>query len=277
LNKYPTSKAGTDLTKNQMVTLGAAKLWADGSIYVYTAWLSQPYHVTPEGKPHYRGYSRFKTKSQLVGMIKELHARGWQTAIHTSGDQATEEALEGWAAAQAAHYRADARHICNHAHLAREDQLDRMVELGISPSFFVTHTYFWGDRHRDIFVGNDRARRMCPCRTALDRGLKISLHNDTPVTPISPLMSVWSAVNRLSSSGAVMGSELRITVPEALRAVTLDAAWQNFEDNAKGSIEPGKLADFVILEENPFEVDPLKLKDIKVLETIVNGKTVYEA
>jgi predicted amidohydrolase YtcJ len=276
MDKYPTSKSGTDLTDNHMVTLGAAKLWADGSIYVYTAWLSQPYHITPEGKPHYRGYSRFKEKSQLLHMIQELHARGWQTAIHTIGDQATQDALDGWAAAQAAHPRADARHICNHAHLAREDQLDRMKELGISLSFFVTHTYFWGDRHWNIFVGPDRARRMCACRTALDRGLRISFHNDTPVTPISPLMSVWSAVNRLTTSDKEMGPELRISVPEALRAVTIDAAWQNFEEGIKGSIEVGKLADFVVLEDNPLEVDPWKIKDIKVLRTIVGGRTVFE-
>jgi predicted amidohydrolase YtcJ len=277
IDKYPTSTSGTDLTGNRMVTLGAAKLWADGSIYVYTAWLSQPYHVPPEGKPHYRGYSRFKKKSQLIHMIKELHQRGWQTAIHTIGDQAAEDALEGWAAAQSAHNRPDARHICNHAHLAREDQLDRMAELGITPSFFVTHTYYWGDRHWDIFVGPDRARRMCACRSALDRGLKISLHNDTPITPISPLMSIWSAVNRLSSSGREMGPELRISVQEALRAVTIDAAWQNFEEKFKGSIEVGKLADFVVLEDNPLETDPLKVKDIKVIQTIVGGQTVFEA
>lgn len=274
--KYPTSKSGTDLTNKHMVTLGAAKLWADGSIYVYTAWLSQPYHIVPEGQAHYRGYPRFEHKSQLINIVKELHAKGWQLAIHTIGDQATQDALDAWAAAQAAHPRADARHLCNHAHLAREDQLDRMKELGISPSFFVTHTYFWGDRHRNIFVGPDRARRMCPCRTALDRGLRISLHNDAPVTPVSPLMSIWSAVNRLTAGGDSMGPELRISVPEALRAVTIDAAWQNFEEEIKGSIEIGKLADFAVLEDNPLEVDPLKIKDIEVLQTIVGGQTVYE-
>ncbi len=274
--KYPTSKSGTDLTNKHMVTLGAAKLWADGSIYVYTAWLSQPYHIVPEGQAHYRGYPRFEHKSQLINIVKELHAKGWQLAIHTIGDQATQDALDAWAAAQAAHPRADARHLCNHAHLAREDQLDRMKELGISPSFFVTHTYFWGDRHRNIFVGPDRARRMCPCRTALDRGLRISLHNDAPVTPVSPLMSIWSAVNRLTTGGDSMGPELRISVPEALRAVTIDAAWQNFEEEIKGSIEIGKLADFAVLEDNPLEVDPLKIKDIEVLQTIVGGQTVYE-
>jgi hypothetical protein len=260
-----------------MVTLGAAKLWADGSIYVYTAWLSQPYHVTPPGKPHYRGYSRFREKSQLIDMITQLHKAGWQTAVHTIGDQATEDTLDAWTEAQSAYPRRDARHICNHCHLAREDQLDRMRELGVSPSFFVTHTYFWGDRHYNIFVGPDRARRMCACRTALDRGMRISLHNDTPVTPISPLMSIWSAVNRLTTSGREMGPELRITVPEALRAVTIDAAWMNFEEKIKGSIEAGKMADFAVLEENPLEVDPSEIKDIRVLKTIVGGRVVFEA
>jgi hypothetical protein len=277
MKRYPTSKSGTDLTGNGMVTLGAAKLWADGSIYVYTAWLSQPYHVTPRGRPHYRGYPRFKQKSQLIEMIKKLHAAGWQTVVHTIGDQATEDTLQAWAEAQAAHPREDARHICNHCHLTREDQLDRMKELGINPSFFVTHTYFWGDRHYNIFVGPDRARRMCACRTALDRGLKISLHNDSPVTPISPLLSVWSAVNRLTTSGMEMGPELRITVPEALRAVTIDAAWMNFQEGIKGSIMTGKLADFVVLHDNPLQIDPLKIKDIRVIRTIVGGRTVFEA
>jgi predicted amidohydrolase YtcJ len=152
-----------------------------------------------------------------------------------------------------------------------------MRALGITPSFFVTHTYFWGDRHRDIFVGPDRARRMCACRTALDRGLKITLHNDTPVTPISPLMSAWSAVNRLTTSGKEMGPELKISVTESLKALTIDAAWQNFEERIKGSIEPGKLADFVILKDNPLEIDPLKLKDIKIVQTIVGGKTIFNS
>ena len=277
MKKYPTSKSGTDLTTNGMVTLGGAKLWADGSIYVYTAWLSQPYHIAPPGKPHYRGYPRFKEKSQLIEMIKQLHAAGWQTIVHVIGDQAAEDTLEAWAEAQAANPREDARHIANHCHLTREDQLDRMKGLGVNPSFFVTHTYFWGDRHYNIFVGPDRARRMCACRTALDRGLKISLHNDCPVTPISPLMSVWSAVNRLTTSGMEMGPELKITVPEALRAVTIDAAWMYFQEGIKGSIEAGKLADLVVLEDNPLKIDPLRIKDIKVLQTIVGGRTVFMA
>jgi hypothetical protein len=275
--EFPSTRSGTDLSGDNMITLGAAKLWADGSIYVHTAWLSQPYHVTPEGQPHYRGFPRFKDKAQLTDMVKKLHAAGWQIAIHTSGDQAIQDSLDAWAEAQAETPRPDARHVSVHAHTAREDQLERMRELGISPSFFVTHTYFFGDRHWDIFLGPDRARRLTPCRTALDRGLRITLHNDAPVTPVSPLMSVWSAVNRLSSGGREIGPELKISVPEALRAVTMDAAWQNFQEGIKGSIEPGKLADLVMLEDNPLEVEPLRIKDIKVVRTIVGGRTVYQA
>ena len=183
---FPSTRSGTDLSGDHTITLGAAKLWADGSIYVRTAWLSQPYHVTPEGDPHYRGFPRFKDKGQLMDMVKRLHADGWQLAIHTSGDQAVQDTLDAWEAAQAAHPRTDTRHVSVHAHTAREDQLDRMRDLGVSPSFFVTHTYFFGDRHWDIFLGPDRARRLTPCRTALDRGLGITLHNDTPGHPHRP-------------------------------------------------------------------------------------------
>ena len=274
---YPTTTSGTDLSGEHMITLGAAKLWADGSIYVRTAWLSQPYHVTPARNPHYRGFPRFKEKSQLIGMVDKLHADGWQIAIHTSGDQAIQDALDAWEAAQARTPRTDTRHISVHAHTAREDQLDRMKHLGISPSFFVTHTYFFGDRHWEIFLGPDRARRLTPCRTALDRGIKITLHNDPPVTPISPLMSIWSAVNRLSAGGREMGPELKISVAEALRALTIDAAWQNFEEGIKGSIEPGKLADFVVLEEDPLTIEPLRIRDIRIVRTIVGGRTVFTA
>jgi len=276
MGAFPTTRSGTDLSGNHMITLGAAKLWADGSLYVRTAWLSQPYHVTPDGDPHYRGFPRFKDKAQLIDIVKKLHSDGWQIAIHASGDQAIQDTLDAWEAAQAQTPRVDARHVSVHAHTAREDQLDRMQALGISPSFFVAHTYFFGDRHWNVFLGPDRARRLTPCRTALDRGLRITLHNDPPVTPISPLMSMWSAVNRLSTSGKPMGPELRITAEEALRAITIDAAWQNFEEGIKGSIKPGKLADFVVLAENPLSVDPLKIKDIHVVRTIVGGKTVYE-
>ena len=131
-----------------------------------------------------------------------------------------------------------------------------MRELGVTPSFFVGHVYYWGDRHRDIFLGPERASRISPLRSALDRKLRFTLHDDTPVTPANPLMLVWDAVNRLTLAGQVLGAGQRIGALDALRAVTSDAAWQNFEDKRKGSIEPGKLADFVVLDRNPLAVPP---------------------
>jgi predicted amidohydrolase YtcJ len=159
--------------------------------------------------------------------------------------------------------------------MAREDQLSAMKAIGITPSFFVGHVYYWGDRHRDIFMGPRRAARISPLRSSVTRGIRFTVHDDTPVTPVNPLQLVWAGVNRLTKSNRVLGPHQRVNVREALRAVTIDAAWQNFEENIKGSIEKGKLADFVILAENPLAVKPATIKDIVVLETVVGGRTVY--
>ena len=158
--------------------------------------------------------------------------------------------------------------------MAREDQLDRMATLGVVPSFFVLHTYYWGDRHRDLFMGPERAARMIPVRGALDRGIRPTLHADSPIVPMEPLRIVWSAVNRLSSSGQVMGAAERVTPMEALAGVTIDAARQHGEQATKGSLEPGKLADLVILSSSPLE-NPSTIDQIEVIETIVGGETVY--
>ncbi|WP_300686859.1 amidohydrolase family protein, partial [uncultured Bilophila sp.] len=165
--------------------------------------------------------------------------------------------------------------IVIHCQTVREDQLDRIKRLGVVPSFFVVHTYFWGDRHYEIFLGPDRAERISPLRSAVRRGILFSNHNDTFVTPIDPLLSVWSAVNRRTSGGRTLGAGQTIPVMEALRSVTSWAAYQACEENIKGSLEAGKLADMVVLEENPLEVDPLTIKDIRVLATIVGDEIVY--
>lgn len=160
--------------------------------------------------------------------------------------------------------------------MARNDQLDRMKELGITPSFFVGHVYYWGDRHRDIFQGPERGSRISPLASALARAVTFTIHDDTPVTPVKPLQLVWDAVNRLTTSGQVLGPDERIGVEQALRAITIDAAWQNFEEKTKGSIEAGKLADLVVLAENPMTVESTHIRDIAVLETIVGGASVYK-
>jgi predicted amidohydrolase YtcJ len=160
--------------------------------------------------------------------------------------------------------------------MTRDDQLDRMKALGVIPSFFSLHTFYWGDRHRAIFMGPERAARMSPAAGARDRGIRFTIHADTPVVPMEPLRLVWSAVNRRTRSGFVVGPEQRIGVIEALRAVTIDAAYQHFEEAEKGSLEPGKLADLVILSRSPLE-DPGTIDRIQVLETIIGGRTLYRA
>jgi hypothetical protein len=150
-----------------------------------------------------------------------------------------------------------------------------MQELGITPSFFSAHTYYWGDRHRDIFMGPERAARMSPSRSALERDMRFSVHLDSPVVPMQPMLLLWSTVNRLSSSGAVIGAEQSIDPMQALRAVTIDAAWQVFQEDNRGSLEPGKWADLVLLSGDPL-ADPQRIRDIDVLETIVGGRTIYQ-
>lgn len=131
------------------------------------------------------------------------------------------------------------------------------------------------DRHRDIFLGAQRAARISPLASALSRGIRFTIHNDTPVTPVDPLLLVWASVNRLTKERKVLGPEQRIGVAQALRAVTVDAAWQNFEDDVKGSIEAGKYADFVVLDRNPLSAPASEIRNLAVTETIIGGVSVF--
>jgi predicted amidohydrolase YtcJ len=257
------------------IRVGAVKLIADGSIQGYTGYLREPYHVPPGDDPAYRGYPRIE-RDELVRDVRRFHEAGLQIAVHGNGDAAIDDILDAFEAAQRAHPRDDTRHIVIHAQMARDDQLDRMAALGVIPSFFSLHTFYWGDRHRRIFMGPARAARMSPARSAQERGIAFTIHADAPVVPMEPLRLVWSAVNRRTRSGFVLGEEQRITVLAALRALTIDAARQHFEEGEKGSLAPGKLADLVILSRSPLEA-PEEIDEIRVLETIVGGRTRFRA
>jgi hypothetical protein len=210
-------------------------------------------------------------------LARSWRAAGRQVAVHANGDAAIDDILDALAAAQVGDPQLDARPILVHAQTARPDQLDRMQQLRAIPSFFVLHTYYWGDRHRERFLGPERAARISPTHTAQQKGLRFTLHCDTPVVPMEPLRLVWAAVNRRTTSGQELGPEERIDVSSALRAITLDAAFQHFEEDLKGSLEPGKLADLVILERSPLEVPAEEIAEIPVLETIVGSESVYRA
>lgn len=257
------------------ITTGGVKIMSDGSIQGFTAFLSRPYHTPFKGDPDFRGYPAYP-REELFAIIEAAHRKG-QFVIHTNGDGAIDDALDALEAAQAKCPRPGCRHILVHAQTIREDQLDRLKAAGFTPTFFVPHIYYWGDRHRDIFLGPERAARMNPIRSALDRGLVATSHCDTPITPVKPFLSIWACVNRLTSSGKVLGPDQRISVREALRAHTIHPAWQNFEDADKGSLEAGKLADLIVVDVNPLDCAPEKLRDIRVLETMVGGETVFKA
>ena len=259
--------------ETERVKAVAVKIIADGSIQGYTGYLSQPYHVPYKGDENYRGYPSV-SREQLFDQIGRLHSAGFQLAVHGNGDAAIEDILDAFEAAQADRPVADPRLILIHAQMAREDQVARMRELGVTPSFFTAHTYFWGDRHRDIFMGPDRADVISPSQWALQHGVRYSSHLDSPVVPMRPLQAIWSQVFRQTYGGDVLGPEQRVDVMQAIKAVTIDAAWQVFQDDDRGSLEPGKLADLVVLSGSPL-ADPMALRELKVDRTIVGGATIY--
>jgi hypothetical protein len=201
-----------------------------------------------------------------------IHKAGYQVAIHTNGNQATEDAIQAIKDALTAVPRLDHRHRLEHNQMVTENQLMRMKTFGIVTNLFVNHVYYWGDLYTDHILGYERSRRIDPARSALRHGVKFSFHSDASVTPVDPLKTVWIAVTRKTMSGKVLGPEQRISVYDALKAVTLDAAYLLFQDDKKGSIEAGKLADFTILDKDPLIIDVDAIPKIKVKATMLGGR-----
>ncbi|MGI9308346.1 MAG: amidohydrolase [Gammaproteobacteria bacterium] len=260
-------------TKN-FVSYGAIKGFADGSIQAYSGYLDEPYYRHDKDAEDYRGYATLPRKA-LVKTVTGVHEAGYQIALHGNGDAAIDDILFAFEAAQKDFPREDARHIVIHSQMATDEQLDRMAKLGVIPSFFNLHIYYWGDRHRDVFLGPERAARISALKSATERKIPFTLHADSPVVPMDPMDMVWAAVQRETKSGAVLGPQQTVSVEAALRAITINAARQGFEEDLKGSIEPGKLADLVVLDANPLQTDAKDIRDINVVATVVGGKAVY--
>ncbi len=257
---------------DEWVKMGAVKSWQDGSIQGLTAALAKPYHNAPD----WLG-DLLIDQQELDDMAARYQALGLQMALHANGDRAIESVLLALERAQEKHPRDDLRHMIIHCQTATEDQIQRMAKLGAIPSYFIMHVHYWGDRHARLFLGPERAARLNPLASSQKAGMTYSVHADTPVTPPNPLMGIHCAVNRLTSGGQVLGPEQRISAREALKTYTTYAAKCSFEEDIKGSIEEGKLADFVCLDQDLLSIDPLKILDTKVLATYVGGKKVYEA
>jgi len=252
---------------NDRLVFGLCKVMTDGSIQGYTARMRWPgYH---DGAAN--GLWNLEPE-QLTALVAHYHRAGLQLHIHTNGDEATELMIDALEAALVDAPRADHRHTLQHCQMADAAQFRRMGKLGICANLFANHIHYWGDEHRRLTMGPDRARRMDACRTALRSGVPLAIHSDAPVTPLAPLFTAWCAVNRVTASGHVLGPEERIDVADALHAITLGAAYTLRMDHLIGSIECGKHADFAVLGEDPTTVDPMALKDVPVLGTIVAGR-----
>ena len=268
---------GEQRTYHNHFRVGGIKLSLDGSPQAKTAWLSKPYHVVPAGLDEdYAGYPAMKSDN-LDKYVDMAFTNGWQILVHGNGDAAIDQFVTAITKARAEHGDKDVRPVVIHAQTSREDQLDAMKALGVIPSFMTVHTFYWGDWHRDSVLGPERAARISPTRSALDRKMLYTAHNDAPVTLPNAMMILSSQVNRTTRSGKVLGESQRVSVEEALKSITINAAYQSFEESSKGSITPGKVADFVILNANPLTVKPGLLNDIEVMATIKGGKTMYSA
>jgi predicted amidohydrolase YtcJ len=258
------------------VAWGGMKLVLDGSPQGKTAFLTKPYHVPPPGKDaSYRGYPMVPQEFVDAALARFLPA-GVPVIAHANGDAAEDMLIAAVEKALELAPGADHRTVMIHAQTLREDQLDRMRALGVIPSFFSAHPYYWGDWHRDSVLGVARALRISPTRSAQDRAIPFTIHNDAPVVPPDAIRLLWVTTNRETRSGRVLGAEQRIGIEDALRALTVNGARQYFAERERGALSEGKLADLVVLSENPLAMPREKLLGLRVMETVARGRVVFE-
>jgi predicted amidohydrolase YtcJ len=247
--------------------LGMIKIVVDGSIQGFSARLRAPgyYNGAPNGL-------WYIAPEQLREIFDRALAAGVRVHSHTNGDEATELVLDTLTQALRKHPSPDHRFTLQHCQLANAAQFRRMKALGMCVNLFPNHHFYWGDQHYALTVGPERAERMNACATALANGVPLAIHSDAPVTPLGPLFTAWCAVNRQTASGRILGTEERISVADALRTITLGAAYTLGLDSEVGSIEVGKAADFAVLEDDPTEIGGDKLRDVRIWGTVQGGR-----
>jgi predicted amidohydrolase YtcJ len=257
--------------------LGGVKLGFDGSPQGKTAWFTKPYFVEPAGQPaSYRGYPIFAMDEEALVLMTKAYQNNWQVLVHANGDAAIDQLIRIVRAAQAAVPGDDRRTVLIHGQYMRANQVREIKKLGIFPALFPMHTFYWGDWHRQSVAGPERAENISPTGWMVANHIKFTIHSDAPVTLPNSMRVFDTAVNRKTRTGYVLGPQQRIEPMTALKAMTIWAAYQHFEESTKGSIEVGKLADLVILSDNPLTVDHTRLPDINILETIKNGRSIYK-
>ena len=273
--ELPDTTANAFGTYRNRLKLQGVKIPLDGSPQGKTAFWTKPLLTGgPEGEADWVGFPLFAPEV-VNPVVAEFVKKGIQIFTHANGDAAIDMIVDATRAAGVK--AADNRRDCViHSQFMRPEQLDAYVELGMTPSFFTVHTFYWGDVHVEN-TGPERAGFMSPMMSAKAKGIRFSNHSDFSVTPMDPLRMMHSAITRQSRSGAIIGEAERVDIGTALRSMTIDAAWQIFEEDTKGSIAPGKLADLVILDRNPLEVDPEELLKLEVIETFKEGESVWRS
>lgn len=256
--------------------IGGLKLTLDGSPQGRTAWRTQPYLIPPHGAgSDYAGYPAIPNDEDVIALFELAFKNNWQILTHANGDAAIDQMIRTIAPVAEKYGNEDRRNVLIHGQYVRDDQLDALRELNVIASLFPLHTFYWGDWHKEI-IGDSLGNRISPVRTALNKGLHVTIHTDAPVALPNLMRVVWTAVERTSRSGVVIGESERLTPYEALQAITIWSAYQHFEEDTKGSLEAGKRADLVILDRNPLKVDPQYIKDIVVVETIKDGRSIFQ-
>jgi predicted amidohydrolase YtcJ len=255
------------------------KIWVDGSPWIGNIDLSFPYLDTDATRtigviPGSCGHANY-TREQLTEIVHTYFPKGWPMACHVQGDAGVDTILDIYEETLKRWPRDDHRLRLEHVGAIRDEQLQRAHDLGVTCSIFVDQIHYWGDIIVDGLFGPEHGNRWMPCGSALKTGMRISLHNDPPVTPEEPLRNISVAATRIAPSGRVIGPEERITVDQAIRAQTLDAAWQLFSDDVIGSLEVGKYADMVVLSADPRAVPPADIADLEVRATYLAGRQVY--
>ncbi|NAS12198.1 amidohydrolase [Poritiphilus flavus] len=262
-------------TYNNHYRIGGMKITLDGSPQGRTAWRTRPYLIKPDGaKDGYRGYPAFPDENVAIDLFKKGFKNNWQVLSHANGDAAIDQFIKATRIAANEYGNDDRRTTLIHGQYIREDQLDSLKNLDVIASLFPLHTFYWGDWHKQI-IGDELGNKISPMRTAINKGVKVTIHTDAPVALPNLMRMVGISVERKSRSGQLIGANEKLTPYEALKGITIWSAYQHFEEDSKGTLEKGKIADLVILDKNPLKVDEAEIKNIVVLETIKEGNTVY--
>lgn len=252
------------------------KLWYDGSPYTGSMYLKEPYlnsELMREGLniPHNHYGKSVIEKDKFYELVKFYHDKGWQLSIHSQGDRSTADVLDIMGKVISSSTQKDLRHRIEHGVLLPSELLGKIKQLNMTPSFHINHIYYYGQALREDILGYERAEKMLPVKSALKQNLHVSLHADAPMYPENPLHLLQTAVTRKTKSGLIIGAHEKITVLDGLKALTINPAWQLHMEEKLGSIEPGKYVDLIILDKNPLKVSVDKLKDIRIIKTIING------